>query len=411
MVTKEELDDMAEKAINTFEDLTEDRLFLGLLHARRIDNLSLLFRYSGDETQTEDYDWWRFAIYFELAMTLSAELGNLWFFRLQIEVDWQDKSFPFKDMEPPRWMVTEWRDSDEQRAEGDAQDPAAWASIDVPPVYPGVEEHLFIQRAGLAIERKHQLAYISKLRRAYRDKAEATFHQNPDHPRYFLVKIRTQHPRAPPPNTPIQISLWDYTFFGKAMNTVQDILGDQPSGFEFMASITADSADLNFGRRTYEIDLRFPGHERIFEKRVSSLSDVRKMAARNEGVFVPQLLFGVDAPNGKDTELFNQRMAGVFQEAEQRFHEGLDRLDLSEAQKAFALDCVAPKSSSALAYGSSGSGKTRTLAALLHALVREGMKVLVCGPTTESVEAILQSYREARNPASPGGGSYALWTD
>lgn len=39
------------------------------------------------------------------------------------------------------------------------------------------------------------------------------------------------------------------------------------------------------------------------------------------------------------------------------------------------------------------------------------MKVLLCGPTTESVEAILQSYREARNPASSGGGSYALWTD
>lgn len=207
MVTMEELDDMAEKAVNTPEDLTEDRLFLGLLHARRIDNLSLLFRYSGKETSKEDRGWWKLCIYFELAMTLSAELGNLWFFRLQSEVDWQDRSFTFEEMELPHWMVTEWRDSDEQRTEGDAQDPAAWASIDVPQVYPGVEEHTFVQRAGLAIERKHQLVCISKLRKAYRHKAEATFHQNPDHPSYFLVKIRTQRPKAPPPNTTIQISL------------------------------------------------------------------------------------------------------------------------------------------------------------------------------------------------------------
>lgn len=94
------------------------------------------------------------------------------------------------------------------------------------------------------------------------------------------------------------------------MNTVPDIPGVAPSAFEFMASIIADSADLNFGRRTFEIDLKFPSHERMFEKRVSSLLDVQKMAARTEGVFVPQLLLGADAPKRKDIELFNQRMAG-----------------------------------------------------------------------------------------------------
>lgn len=51
------------------------------------------------------------------------------------------------------------------------------------------------------------------------------------------------------------------------------------------------------------------------------------------------------------------------------------------------------------------------MVALLHALVTEGFRVLVCGPTAESVEAILQSYRETRDPDFAGDHNFALWTD
>jgi hypothetical protein len=147
--------------------MTPGERFLGLLYAGCLRDLKIYYSYLATNPNAEYPEQKHFCHYFQSVMLFSNRLGHLWGFREQkLGSDWTSPTFPYGEIEPLHWTVKTWeaqkRDESADQVEElfiPAPVPAEWEAIDVPPVYPGIEENQFVLRLGLSDERKYQYAY------------------------------------------------------------------------------------------------------------------------------------------------------------------------------------------------------------------------------------------------------------
>lgn len=151
-IPRAELDRMAAEVHDGKPDQPAHEKLLGIIHGDMIREKLILYSEYDDKVEDTTRGYAREANLcrlFSLAMVLCNELGNFWAYRLQFpEISWTDATFPFKELQPPRWTVRKWFARAGKAGDGQvavAASPAQWQPINRPKVLPGTEEESFLR--------------------------------------------------------------------------------------------------------------------------------------------------------------------------------------------------------------------------------------------------------------------------
>jgi hypothetical protein len=412
-VTRAELDSYAQDVLNHRADQPEDEKFLGLIHAQRIDDLSFFIEYQDKKNTHEYLEHMDFARYFRYVMTVAAEMGNMWYFRAQTKADWQSSMFAFGKLQIPRWTVRYWHKSlDSQRPvswadrdEDEPMKPALWAPLSLPEVYPGEEEMLFVQRCALACDRKFQFGYVSKLCESHGNSFDVILFKNQDYPKRFIVEVYSNMDMhklgqvMPHPDTPLKIKVQGgVTLTGRVLTSGQS---NHKRGLEFVCDMSAPRDDLDFKDNRYPATLEFTDDNNVFQRMMSALQESTKGVWRTKGIYIPNVLYGTPVPDGKDPNFYHRTLPPL-RRAE--FAGYLESFKLSDRQRAFAMDGLAPQNALAMGQGPPGTGKSTCIVAVVTSLTKMGFKVLICAPTNGAVQALLSAYTKKADMKSAAAG-------
>ena len=420
-VTSDDLQNYKDDVLNYRQDQPEDEKFLGLLLAGRINDLSLFMSNQDARNANESAEHMDFARYFRYVMTMSAELGNFWYFRLQSKRNWMDKDFPFGKLQVPRWTVKFWHKSLESQRPVSWADreeveqpnkPALWAPVSLPEVYPHVDEHQFVLRGALAQDRLHQYGYVNKLCETHGEGFEVILFKNADFPKRFIVEVYPNMDMnklravSPLPDTPLKIRVQGgVRLTGRVLASGRSNLTvAHKRGLEFVCDMSADRDDLDFKDKKYPASLEFTDDSTVFQRQMGGMISVAKEVNRANGVYIPNLLFGASVPAGKDVNYYKKTTSRADRAT---YHAHLQRFNLGSGQDVFAKDCLAPDNSIAEAHGPPGTGKSTATVAVVEALGKMGFKVLVTAPTNGALEALLDSFQRKADMKSKVG-SYAV---
>lgn len=345
-------------------------------------------------------------------MMLCRTLGNLWGFRKQLpdNASWTSSRLDFKSIEPLPWTVTIWKltawdpEAEIRSWSGLEQapstlKPATWNLFETPPVYPGFEEHMFVLRLRLSHELRLQHHYIHTLSKAYGRDVEVEVYQNPHNPRILLASIYINSKHAElRPHTPLPLgtslslqfaNLVDYYGEVSAIGSKCLMTGKERSSgssepdFQVSMSTPIKFQDVHwFSKVKSKAYLTFEHDGDIFMSHLSAAKSASSKRCEDNSICVPQLLFGWEAPADHNPNHWRENLT---EEAKEAFLSELRRIGLSDVQLAFAQECQAPTNRIAIAQGSPGTAGNVALVATIQALIKSGKRVLVCGPTDESL--------------------------
>lgn len=425
--------------------------FVGLIHAGRLRHLKFLVRYASDDNKAEYPDQHNFCEYFAAVMTLTRVLGNLWGFRQQAPEDkWMSSLFPFWKIEPLPWTVTHW-ELKEDDPEGDWEKmfddeyeppvpvPARWSSIDIPAVYPGMEEAQFVTALGVTDERKYQYDYTARLLKAHAGQVDVVLHRNPHNTRYFLADVYTDisanklRPIAPLPDTGVALKLETgmklvgrVTVTGRnpgaaraedpkdetaepAANPASEP-GSAPAGDkaplpkfgqgsgprlpDFQVSVSAPRGDV-LVRKEMKVELSFTDDNTVFKRQMRAAIRAALPQWKSTGAYIPQIVYGAPVPKGFKPNAHRDELKKA---QKQIYFVELERAGLDESQIAFAKECLMPSNGLAIAQGPPGTGKSGSLHAIIQALAKADFKVLVTSPTNGGSENLIGNFM--KNPDS-----------
>ena len=126
-----------------------------------------------------------------------------------------------------------------------------------------------------------------------------------------------------------------------------------------------------------------------------------------KGIYVPQLLFDTDLPGNWDA---NAHSRLISDETRAVFEKELKRFDLlSEEQRNFSLNCLAPANALTIGYGPPGSRKTTTIIATAQSALKAGFKVLVCTLTKGAKKQLIKAWEDASD-LEVHQGRWCDWT-
>lgn len=177
---------------------------------------------------------------------------------------------------------------------------------------------------------------------------------------------------------------------------------------DFQVSVSEPRATSGSPKGIRKATLAFPDDSAKLDRHLRAVLVAADSAEHwhGNGIYVPQLLFGCDVPEG---HRLNHYRDSLTENDKQVFLGELVR-GLSGSQQAFAQDCPAPTNGLAIARGLSGDEKSITIMAMLQSLTKTGKKVLVCAPSNDSVTSLFKAFH-AHSDADYMKGTYCVWTE
>ncbi|KAI7552580.1 hypothetical protein KC331_g1789 [Hortaea werneckii] len=386
-------------------DLSDQDLLLALLRNGQAIDVAIysMFMLPEKDTKTEYVQQSNFNKYFCAATFLANTFGYYWFSKMQGATDdWKNPDFPMHQIEPPRWMTTafgpykdlpkEWADEDEANQ---VPDKLAWTSFAAPDVWPSADELNFVLRLALTRDRQFHRVYLDKLFNPDKVEITARFHANPSSEKSFLAEVHVDvdftRLQAALPGIDTHLKMETSEGIKLAGVIVENQFSTRA---DFCAHVTSNKP-AKFGDQPYKVTIKFRDDATAYRRCMASMLALQRgHPERTTGVYLPGLLLGAEVPDGHNA------ISKVAQPAINSFRRDLDRWGLNWAQEEAAVQTFASEKNVAIIYGPPGTGKTKTATAAIEAHIKHGNRVLVCGPTNEAVNALVEQWQANADPAT-----------
>ncbi|KAK3669198.1 ATP-dependent RNA helicase [Recurvomyces mirabilis] len=357
----------------------------------------------------------------------TAHLGSFWYYHLvNPEAGIHTEKYPFKAVDPPRWLVQQWRIKQVNGTNVSAQ-PIEWLPFNKPAGsrYPDLDTYAFELRLGVAREaHKSDRDFSQTLDRsgmkdagqeyipmhdgetvaewnAKKIRVYGHFMNNPQN-KDVLVNISMQggHNEAGSMKMPgydrkIVLGLnyggYDCFFTGSILDDITN------SGAQMTALVTAKAGNKiavpdSSAEKGYQLILDFPDDPTANNRSLNAVSLMQKGQKRRVGVFIPEIALGAPRPRDQQTAWLHKHFRGNPAK-HTAYHAELDRQGLNDKQRAAANDLASPTTTGAFGlWGPYGTGKTKALAAVAKALVATDTKVMICASQNEAVNRCLEVF-------------------
>ncbi|KAK5680013.1 hypothetical protein LTS10_007961 [Elasticomyces elasticus] len=390
------------------EAMTEDEQLLGLLFSNKLD-FSVYTVYDTKDAakqKPELIQITNFFGYFKAAMRLCQALGNYWYIKEQTKHDDINDIKSFGAVLPPRWMVKTWGPGTENWAD-DADDeikakPLTWAPFRASDIWPSASDLNMILKLAVNRERQYQAGLVKDVFAGEDHKIMAVFTKNPLSPMSYLVEFSTNLERAtlqaalPQSDTAITVTVeGGNKLFGRLVEK------SNSSKADFTAHVTSKSM-LNFGTDSYPVSIDFRDDSTAFRRNMQALIGLQHgHPERLQGVHMGNLLLGEHIP--KDHRVGHLDLTAAQRKA---FEDEGVTWSLNTEQSACLTDTL--NVPVLVIHGPPGTGKSKTILAIIEGYRAAGHKVLVCGPTNDSVSEIADSYDELSDK-NKHMGKWMVW--
>jgi AAA domain len=351
-------------------------------------------------------DMYRF---FQGTLYLTRKLGEFWYYRLcyarlvyenaedpNAVAEWdtcvekallQDK-FPFKKVQPPRWLVTEWAemvkmvDEMEQFA---GLIPKKWKAFPHGRFWAKTESALFYQRINLERERLAEISKADEMNQLLRGgKTQGIFREVM--PGSYMVEIFVDAEtgsdssfRKLPLQCPVLVS-------SRKKNGPLELFQGQV--LEDFGQQSASLVVAVHGPRGYGVDddtkipikLECSIQEAPLNRTIYALDLSTIEQERTQGAHIRSICFGGPVPY--------HQLETVLSPFTTKWGKFIlnECSTLNEMQQRAAISAVFNANGVAIIHGGPGTGKTRSSSAIVAAATHCGLKVMVTGVTNEAVD-------------------------
>ncbi len=339
----------------------------------------------------------RSLIFFNQAMQMSFRYGTFWFYANQALMTRKENAdFPWRNMEVPRWLATKWVvRSDGQNARAY---PTKWACFKRLPLYPDPNTFGFFCRLALNREKQYQEQAIRRMVDSKKANIRATFHQNPYLRGSFVVDMvvagfeMDMAFSVPMPAIETMVTLHveaedQVTRQKKRLQYSGRIIEDHfGSKAQIVAFVTGERFD--FADAEHDVTLLLRSDATSLNREILAVELIQQGQRRQEGVDIPALV--LCAPPVL-TRAPGALAAGVSPVQRRDYEHIITLWKLNPDQHQSALAAVQSQDGVTLCHGPPGTGKTNVAMAVAHGFVAAlRKKVLVCGPSNESVDNALE---------------------
>jgi hypothetical protein len=149
---------------------------------------------------------------------------------------------------------------------------------------------------------------------------------------------------------------------------------------------------MKIDNRRQKATLEFTDDNTVFQRQFAASLGVTSQDQNDKGIYVPQLLFNSEPPEGHQA---GYHRLDMDPKTRQIFETELERFPrLTPVQKGFAIECLAPHCALAIGQGPPGTGKTTTIVAVIQAAIKAGLKVLVCTQNRGAKHQLIRGWVE-----------------